>query len=352
MPRRSPGAKKNSGLGKTAKPAGLKDVAAAAGVSVTTASRAVSQPEKVSPETLGRVNAAITKLGYRLNGMARALRSRRTRLIGAVLPTLEYAIYIRQVQALQHVLGENGYSLLIASSGYSLVEELKQSLTLLERGAEGLVLIGSTHHPDLDALLNKQNVPSVDTYVYQASSPRSCIGFDNHSVVAKAIDHLTALGHRRVAMIAGVTLDNDRAKSRVEGVKASLRKRGLSLEPQYLVERPYTIDAGRDAMRILLSREPAPTATFCGSDVLAFGALAECQRQRIDVPGKMSLIGFDNLDFCAHLSPGLTTIDVPAVAMGEGAARHLLARLAGSRDREFVELEANLILRGTTGAPA
>lgn len=330
----------------------LKDVAAAAGVSVTTASRALSEPQKVQTDTLARIEAAARKLGYMPNGAARALRSRRTRLIGTVLPTLDYAIYSRQIAALQRVLGEHGYSLLVTSSGYSRQEEFKQARTLVERGVEGLVLIGGSHHPDLISMLEEQDIPSIDTYIYHRGGGRSCVGFDNVAVVAKVINHFIDIGHTRIAMIAGITKDNDRASGRVAGVRLALKKRGLSLPARYLIEKPYKIASGREALRSLFSIEPYPTAVFCASDVLAFGVLVECASQGIVVPDQLSVIGFDNLEFCAHLPPGMTTIEVPAVAMGEGAARHLIARLAGRAGAEYVELEANLILRGTTAPPA
>ena len=330
----------------------LKDVAAAARVSVTTASRALSEPDKLSAETLSRVIAAVAELGYMPNGAARALRSRRTRLIGTVLPTLDYAIYSRQIEALQRTLGENGYSLLVTSSGYSQAEEFKQARTLLERGVEGLVLIGGSHHPGLISMLEEQDTPSIDTYIYDPTGARSCIGFDNVAVVAKAINHLLDLGHTRIAMVAGITRHNDRAGGRVIGVKASLEKRGLTLPPHHLIEKPYTIAAGREALRALVSGKTPPTAIFCASDVLAFGVLVECVAQHIDVPRQLSVIGFDNLEFCAHLPPGMTTIEVPAAAMGTGAAHHLIARLSGGSAPQYVELEANLILRGTTAPVA
>lgn len=330
----------------------LKDVAAAAGVSVTTASRALSEPHKVQTDTLARIKAAAAKLGYLPNGAARALRSRRTRLIGTVLPTLDYAIYSRQIEALQNTLGQHGYSLLVTSSGYSRLEEMHQARTLIERGVEGLVLIGGAHHPDLIALLQEQNVPSVDTYIHRPNGKYSSVGFDNVAVVGKVINHLCDLGHRRIAMVAGITKDNDRAGGRVTGVNAALEKRGLSLPSHYLIEKHYTIAAGREALRTLFATKPHPTAVFCASDVLAFGVLVECGNLGIEVPRQLSVVGFDNLEFCAHLPPGMTTIEVPASAMGEGAAHYLIGRLSGNLEPAHIELEANLILRGTTAPPS
>ncbi|MFA5663478.1 substrate-binding domain-containing protein [Castellaniella sp.] len=329
----------------------LKDVARAAGVSVATASRALSQPDIVNDATLRRVHDAANALGYMPDGAARALRSRRSRLIGTVLPTLDYAIYNNLIAALQQILGEHGYSLLVTSSGYNHAEELRQSRTLIERGVEGLVLIGGNHHPDLCSLLKARRIPVVDTYVYSPDSERSCVGFDNETVVVKVINHLVDIGHTRIAMIAGITHDNDRASDRVEGVRKALAARGLGLPDRYLIEKPYKIAAGRQALRSLLAADPMPTAVFCGSDVLAFGVLAECAEQGIRVPDELSVVGFDNLEFCAHFHPGLTTIEVPAATMGQETGRHLIARLSGKPEVEHVELEANLILRGTTGPP-
>ncbi len=329
----------------------LRDVAAGANVSITTASRALTQPHKVQPETLARIKAAALKLGYMPNGAARALRSRRTRLIGTVLPTLDYAIYIPQVEALQRVLSANGYSLLVTASGYSLQGEFEQARTLIERGVEGLVLIGGIHHPDLASMLEENDIPAVSTYTYHADGRYPCVGFDNVLVARKAINHFVDLGHERIAMIAGITRDNDRASERVEGFKAALAAAGLPLVPGYLIEKPYTVAAGREALRSLMALQQPPTAIFCASDVLAFGVLVECASKGIEVPGRMSVIGFDNLELCAHFPPGITTIEVPATAMGEGAAQYLVARLSGHAATEHVELQADLILRSTTAPP-
>lgn len=329
----------------------LKDVAHAAGVSVATASRALSEPDKVQRDTRESIRVVANRLGYVPNSAARALRSRRTRLIGTILPTLDYAIYNNQIAALQRTLSESGYSLLVTSSGYDHQEELRQARTLVERGVEGLVLIGGRHHPDLEAMLREQKIPAINTYIYSRGSSRSCIGFDNKAVVAKVINHLTDLGHTRIAMVAGITQDNDRAGGRVIGVRDALKAKGLTLPDRYLVEAPYTIAAGREALRSLLATQPHPTAIFCASDVLAFGVVMECISQGITIPDQLSVVGFDNLEFCAHLCPGLTTIEVPAVGMGTGAAHHLIARLSGKDQLEYTELEANLILRGTTAPP-
>ena len=140
-------------------------------------------------------------------------------------------------------------------------------------------------------------------------------------------------------------------KTLIEGVREALQQRAIELPDELFCEKPYDIASGREALRYIRSAEPNPTAIICGSDVLAFGALAECTALGIQVPTEMSIVGFDNLEFARHLTPPLTTLEVPAEEMGEKAADFLVRQLAGQRRLEFIELEANLILRGTTGPP-
>jgi LacI family transcriptional regulator len=329
----------------------LSDVARQAEVSTTTASRVFITPNKVRPEVIYRVRAVADKLGYVPNSAARALRSRRTRMVGAIIPTLGHSIYATEVEALQKALHSAGYSLVITTSDYRLDNEFEQARILMERGIEALVLVGDEHDPRLYRLMKDQQVPYINTYVYESEARHACVGFDNRAAGAKLANHLLDLGHTRIAMIAGISAHNDRARERIEGVREALRKRGISLLDRLLMEKPYDIASGRQALRYLWSAQPKPTAVVCGSDVLAFGALAECTSTGIIVPQNLSIVGFDNLEFAAHLTPALTTLEVPAEEMGQKAAEFLVTRLSGSKGLEFIELESNLILRETTCPP-
>ena len=339
----------NKHLGfKRAKSIRLSDIAREARVSTTTASRVFSTPEKVRPEIILRVQAVAEKLGYLPNSAARALRSRRTRMVGAIIPTLNHAIYAKEVESLNNRLRHSGYSLVITTSDYRLDSELEQARILLERGIEALVLVGDEHDPKLYRLVADQEVPYINTYVYKPEQRHACVGFDNRLAGRKLANHLIDLGHRTIGMIGGISYHNDRARERILGVREALLENGLELPGRLLTEKPYDIASGREALRYMLAAAQPPTAIVCGSDVLAFGALAECQAIGLRVPDQLSIVGFDNLEFAAHLTPPLTTIEVPAEKMGERAADFLIRQLAGDRQLEFIELEANLILRGTT----
>jgi LacI family transcriptional regulator len=301
----------------------------------------------VTPDIRARVEDAMQDLGYMPNGAARALRSLRSRIMGIVIPTLNHAIYARMVEALQQRLAGREYSLLVATSEYDLAREEQQARLLVERGVEGLVLVGHSHRPELYRLLDR--TPYVNTYVYKTNSDHPCVGFDNRRATFEITEFLVGLGHRRFGMISALTAGNDRAFDRVAGVRAALEAHGLSLPPEAVYERPYSILSGREGVRYLCALTPRPTAIICGNDVLAMGALAECRAAGVRVPDEISVVGFDNLEFAAHLDPPLTTMEVPAAEMGERAADFLLSQINAGLALQSVYLEPNLIVRRTTG---
>ena len=329
----------------------LSDVAREAGVSTATVSRALNAPGKVRPELAERVHAAIRRLGYVPHGAARALASHRSQTMGAVVPTLDNAIFARGIQALQQRLSEDGYTLLLAMSEYDLAREVFQVGKLIERGIDGLMLIGEAHDPSLYALLDAKGLPYVNTWVFREASPHPCIGFRNNESAHRIASYLVDIGHRDIAMIAGISRHNDRAAERIVGVRRALTERGLHLPDDMLIERRYDVGEGRQALRQLLGRPTPPTAVICGNDVIAFGALFEARALGVQVPHDLSIVGFDDLDLASQIDPPLTTMHVPSVRMGESAAEYLLARLAGEKPSDATELEASLIIRGTTAPP-
>ena len=336
---------------KETAPVTLEDVAQAAGVSTATVSRVLNNPDGVRPPLRQAVEAQIARLGYVRHGAARALASRRSDTIGAVIPTLDSAIFAAGVNALEARLRELGYSLFLAVSNYRPDQELAQVRNLVERGIDGLVLVGLRHEAALATLLAQQKVPHVATWAHDPESPYPCVGFDNAAAAAQIGRHLLDLGHRRVAMLAGLRKNNDRAEDRVRGLADAMAERDLSLAERDILQCPYEIAEGRSGAAELLSRPRAerPTAIVCGNDVLALGCLFECRDRGIAVPGEVSVTGFDNLPLAAHISPGLTTVNVPSQEMGRRAAEFLVGRLAGDQGPDKIKMETDLIIRGTTG---
>lgn len=327
---------------------GLIDVASRAGCSTASVSRVLNRPDLVKAALRDRVMSAMQELGYVPNSAARALRSRRTHIMGAVIPTLNYAIYARLVDGLQQRLLRHGYSLIVATSDYDLVKEEERARLLIERGVEGLVLVGDAHRPALYRHFEGTGVPYVNTYVYRADANHPCVGFDNRQATAEVTRFLLELGHRRFGVISALTEGNDRAAERVAGVRETLERHGLALLPAAVYERPYAIASGREGFRYLRGLETQPTAIVCGNDVLALGALMEARGLGVRVPAQVSIVGFDNLDLAANFDPPLTTVDVPAREMGERAADFLAAKVAGESVLGSVHIQPTLIARQTT----
>lgn len=329
----------------------LNDVAEHAGVSTATVSRYHSNAELVGEERRRRIEASIATLEYIPHGAAQALASKRSRTIGAIVPTLDNAIFARGIQAFQQRLQNAGYTLFIASSNYSHDEERTQAETLIARGVDGVMLIGLDHHGQLFERFRQKQLPYINTWSFRSDSDHPCIGFNNFDAAVRLTTYLLDIGHIRFGIIAGITRNNDRAHDRLQGILHTLSERGLTIPDDMLIECSYDIAVSRQAMKRLLALAELPTAVICGNDVLAYGALLECQASGHKIPDDVSIIGFDDLPLSAHIQPPLTTMHVPSEEMGQKAADYLLACLNGENVPEHAELEVNLIIRGTTAPP-
>ena len=168
--------------------------------------------------------------------------------------------------------------------------------------------------------------------------------------MGQAVRYLLDLGHRRIAMLAGVSSRNDRAAARIAGVRRALKKAGLLLAPQHLVERSYGLAEAREGLRVLMSAKPTPTAIVCGNDVLAMGALLEAQKLGIAVPQALSIVGFDDLEMARHMQPSLTTLHVPMQLLWQTVADRVIAALENMPVQAATEVEVELVVRESTAA--
>ncbi|KXF83397.1 LacI family DNA-binding transcriptional regulator [Enterovibrio coralii] len=328
-----------------------EDVAREAGVSTATVSRYLANQSSVSEKRGALIQKAIEALGYIPHGAAQALASQRTKTIGVIVPTLDNAIFAEGIQAFQRRLQEKGFTLFIASSDYSLDEELAQAERLVTRGVEGLMLVGSEHHPQLFDILEKKQIPYLYTWSYKPELGHPCIGFNNHQASARLTQYLLDLGHKDFAVVSGILHFNDRTKDRLEGCLDTLEKAGISIPKESIMECRYDLSESRQMMKKLLAREPKPSVVVCGNDVIAMGVLLEAQHQGIKIPEEISVVGFDDLALSSHFQPALTTMHVPSKEMGQRAADYLLARLEDEHASEHQELEAKLVVRETTTKP-
>lgn len=328
----------------------LEDVARAAGVSTATVSRCLNSPEQVTEKTRDRVLAVVRETGYAPNFGARALAAKRTNTIGAIIPTMENAIFARGLQAFQEELAEHGLTLLVASSGYRPEMEDEQIRTLLARGADALMLIGFDRAEDSVAYLSKRNVPVVVSWAYRAGAAIPSVGFDNRLAMKALADRVIDLGHRDIAVITAPREANDRARERVTGVREAVAEAGLDPDAITIIETPYSIEKGREAMAALLARTPRPTVVMCGNDVLAAGAVQAAKRAGLRIPQDISITGFDDIELAQIVDPELTTVHVPHRKMGKETARQIAASLKHGNAPQGCELATEIVMRGSLGA--
>jgi LacI family transcriptional regulator len=353
-PRQSPGA---PGAGSSASPPAkratsvAKDVARIAGVSTATVSRAFNYPEHVSPEVRARIHSVAKSLGWAPNGTARALATRRSGAIGAVFPTLTLGDFPRAIQALQHELALHKHTLLLAFSEYDLDQELGQIRMLLERGVDGLVLVGKTHHEDVPELLARYAIPTIHAFVFDPAARNVCIGPDNHKALYRLTRHLIELGHTRFGILGQSARNNDRVHARLQGVRDALAESSIAVHPKHFVEGQWGIAEGRFLLRQVLRHSPFPTALVCGNGYLAIGAMLECQRLGIRVPQDMSIVGYDDFEIMSELPVPITTVRVSGEDVGRRCAQTLIARLTGTIDEPPHECSAELLLRASSGPP-
>lgn len=331
----------------------IDDIAKAAGVSTATVSRVLNTPDVVRPNLRKRVEDHVRELGYVRHGAARALASARSHTVGVVIPTLDSAIFSSGVNAMESRLREKGYTLVLSVTNYDHAQEFIQVRRLIERGVDAMILVGRDHDDDTIRLLTQRKCPFVTTWAFTEDPEIPCVGFDNHAAARDITHHLIGLGHTKIAAIAGFLGDNDRARDRISGVNAALTAAGLILASDDLIESPYEVTAGRNAMNQLMkkSKDKQPTAVFCGNDVLAIGAVLEAQALGLDVPGDVSIVGFDDLPLAEHLRPALTTVHVPSQRMGQAAADYVLNAVSGAQDQKSGPLPTTLMIRQTTAAP-
>lgn len=329
----------------------LQAIAERSGISSATLSRVLNHPEQVRPELRTRALALLAEAGYVAHGAARSLASRKTRTMGAIIPTVDSGLFAKLVDGMQQTIHEHGYQLLLACTNYIPEREASEVRALLERGVDAMMLVGRSRNPDLYKLLESKNTPFITTCHYSAGTSCPTLGWDNVATAARLANYLVDIGHRRLGVIAGITQHNDRASDRLLGFTQALRERGIDLPVQYVFERPYTVPEARRAMAALLRLPDPPTAVQCGNDILAYGALQECLWQNVKVPQQMSITGFDNIEMAAHCRPGITTMNVPAFELGQQAAQMLLAAQAGT-PLESICIDLELIVRDTTAPPA
>lgn len=329
----------------------IRWLAQQAGVSVATVSRALRQPETVAPRTRERILELVDRYRFVPDGRAVTLSSRRSGVVGLIVPTISNSIYAAFTEAIQSRLQEEGLSLLIANANYSAETEREIILKLIESRAEGVVLTGYDRDPALYALLRQYDIPFVVTWSISPERTVPAISFDNRRAAAEATEMLIKLGHRRIGLMCGITAINDRAAQRFEAYREVLMRHDIVFDPEIVAERPFDIEAATEAAARMVSMANPPTAIFCANDIQAIGTLFACQRLKIRVPEDLSIIGFDDLPITRVVNPPLSTVHVPAHRMGNAAADALIGASRKQIPVLSQTIQTELIMRGSAAPP-
>lgn len=302
------------------------DVARLAGVSAMTVSRVLNTPDSVPAATVQRVRAAADKLGYVRNRLAGSLRSARSHLVAAVVPTLAGPVFLESIDALSSGLLRRGYHLIVGQGGYVDSREDELLDDILSRRPDALVLTGTAHSAATQRRLLAAQVPVLEIWDLSDHPLDLLIGFSHEAAGAAVALHLQSRGRRRLALIGG---DDARSRRRWAAYRQRALDLGLREPVAEFVPSPAQLGAGRRALRQLLQRAPDIDALFCSSDMLAAGVLIEAQVQGLAVPGRLAVVGFGDLNFAADLEPALSSVRVDAARIGELAADTLVRRLQG-----------------------
>lgn len=330
--------------------ASITDVAAKAGVSVATVSRALRGLPNVASATRNRVREAAENLRYIADPHASRLAAGRTMTVGMVVPLFTQWLHTQVVAGAEAVLAGAGYDLLLYNVGGPDGRERFLTRMPFRKRVDGIVVIDLPLDEDEQTLLAEQGTPIVMVGV--SSDRFATVAIDNHAAGAAATRHLTNLGHERIGLISnlpGNPLRFTAPAQRRAGYQEALAQAGLEARPELDVPGRFTLTGGADAMAQLLSTDRPPTAVFAESDEMAIGALRTIRDAGLRVPEDVSLIGFDDHDVAEFL--GLTTMAQPAIAQGETAATLFLERLTLERTDPpaRVLLPTRLRVRGTTG---
>lgn len=332
-------------------PVTLKALGRLAGVHPSTVARVLNDDphQRVSAEVRQRILALASEQGYQPNHLARSLRTKRSAVVGALIPDIANPFFALLFRGIEDALAEREYSVILANTDDDRTREARGVAMLRGRQVDGLILATARRcDPTIERLM-AEHVPLVLVNRHtDVVTPFAVVPAD-YDGAGMAVAHLVELGHRRIAHIAG-SGEMSTGATRRQGYLDALGRHGIAFDPALLVEGSFRDSGGYAAMRQLLALPEPPTAVFAVNDLAAAGAIRAIRETGRDVPRDISLVGFNDLSTVASTSPNLTTVQLPLHMMGMAAARRLLARIMGERDpSEPLTVPVTLIVRESSG---
>ncbi|MBO8127131.1 MAG: LacI family DNA-binding transcriptional regulator [Firmicutes bacterium] len=337
----------------------IKSVAKLAGVSVSTVSRVLNSSGYVSAKTRKLVMDAVAKLDFRPNHVARSLVHRESKTLGLIVPDIANPYFPALARSVEDAASAAGYVVILCNSGNMEESETRYLSWLRQRMVDG-VLLASTNQVTPERLGQDWPVVLLDRDLEGLNV--DSVRVNNFLGAQEAVLHLVALGHRKIAHLAGPE-NVTTAKERVAGFRAALALAGINPDDQQVIHGPFSYEFGQAGMAQLLSAGEVPTAVFCANDMIALGALKTCRERGVNVPLEVSICGFDDIFLAEHTDPPLTTVRQPIYEMGQAAVQMLLSRIKERSQKtpsgkpapyrgETILLEPQLVIRSTCSRPA
>jgi LacI family repressor for deo operon, udp, cdd, tsx, nupC, and nupG len=323
----------------------IRQVAAAAKVSVATVSRALENPQIVAEDTLRRVHAVIQELGYTPNAQAQMLRTSKTRLVIALVPDISNPFFSEVIRGIEQVAHENRYAVLLGDSQNSPAREQAYADMIPARQADGLI----TLVPRLPKQFGHKPFPLVNACEYVPDGGVTSVYVDNTAGALAAVQHLITLGHRSIAFISGPKLTAI-CTDRQRGYELALKQAKLRFNPALMGTGDFTVESGVRATEALFASGAEFSALFCANDEMAIGAMQALRARGLRIPQDVSIVGFDDIRFARYTDPPLTTIAQPKEELGRQAMRSLLEILDNPHTPPTKRvLSTDLVVRGSTG---
>jgi LacI family gluconate utilization system Gnt-I transcriptional repressor len=308
----------------------MSDVARLAGVSKMTVSR-VMAGRSASEATRERVQRAIEELGYVADAAAGALSSGRSSFVAVLVPSLSSSNFSDTVSGLTAVLEPQGLELLIGDTDYLPDREERLVRQMLRHQPRCIALTGSQHTEATRTLLQRSGVPVVEMWDLPTEPIDMAVGFSNVSAAREMVRYLAEKGYRRIGFLGGASELDRRGQDRLKGYQMEMKALGLDKHRVVrLGEAPVTMSHGAPAMAEMLERWPDTQAVMCVSDMSAFGAIMECQRRGLSVPGDIAIAGFGNFEIAACCYPTITTVSVDAYGIGQRTGEAIVGALAAA----------------------
>jgi len=320
----------------------IKSVAKLAGVSISTVSRVINNPDSVSEKLRSKVKHAIEYLGYHPNQIARSLRTGSTKLIGFIIPDITNPAFLLMIKGAEDFLKRRGYTFIVCGTDHNTREETKLLRTLLSQNVEGMIVTCSGgQNSDFSKTVESTNIKMVFMDRRYENSKVPYVGVDNAGGVKKITDHLIETGHKSIIYLSGER-NTSSARERLRGFIDSVRNRGIDFQVFY---GRFTFESGYDLTKRL---KKIPDAIVGGNDLVALGAIEALSQMGYCVPHDVSVVGFDDMFYSKYSRPPLTTVRQPIYEMGYMAGKILWQLLNGKHVKKHdVILQTEVILRET-----